>query len=452
MQRRLETGEMIGEYRVTGFLGEGGMGVVYRGVHEKLGREAAIKILSTSSQDPSFKSRFLNEARVQAGLHHPNVATLYDFRESGDDLVIFMELVDGECLDELITKRSFTVDQALTVFASICEAIAYIHAHGVIHRDIKAQNAKLTSAGIVKLLDFGIAKDASSHALTQTGGVIGTPYYLSPEQLEGKSGSQQTDIWALGVLLYEMLTGELPFKGDTLGSLVHLITKGDFAAPEKLNPAVPRDVAAIIYKCLKRDLGSRYRSVNDLIENVRQVLAARKASVDAHELMTVAVASRDKTVAMQRPSEPASRSGANSQPVYHEPEQYDDLEYQPPVEKSFPVALVAGLGGGALLLLIIGAVAIYFLMSGPDAPVVQTAAATNASPGKGSTKIRVDVDEGKAQVLKGGQVVGTTPIELDANFGDNVPLTLRRDGFEDKNVNIQVSPSKKVFTYSLKAK
>jgi len=105
-----------------------------------------------------------------------------------------------------------------------------------------------------------------------------------------------------------------------------------------------------------------------------------------------------------------------------------------------------------LLLLIIGGIAIFFLMSGGDSPAVQTAAATNASPGKGSTKIRVDVDEGKAQVLKGGQVVGTTPIELEANFGDNVPLTLHRDGFEDKNVSIQVSPSKKVFTYSLKAK
>ena len=170
---RLNVNDTIGDYRVTGYLGEGGMGVVYRGVHEKLGRPTAIKVLGASCVDPAFKVRFMNEARLQAGLHHPNVATLYDFRDHGDELVIFMELVDGDCLDDLVGQRAFTIDEALTAFASICDAIAYIHDHGIIHRDIKTQNVKLTSDGVVKLLDFGIAKDAASHGLTQTGGVIG---------------------------------------------------------------------------------------------------------------------------------------------------------------------------------------------------------------------------------------------------------------------------------------
>jgi serine/threonine protein kinase len=440
MTKRFQIDDMIGEYRVTGYLGEGGMGVVYCGVHEKLGRSAAIKILGTAAADPSFKTRFMNEARLQAGLHHPNVATLYDFREQNDELVIFMELVDGKCLDTLIERRAFTVDESLTVFASICEAIAYIHDHGVIHRDIKAQNAKLTAAGTVKLLDFGIAKDKSTQGLTQTGGVIGTPNYLSPEQLEGHGASPQTDIWALGVLLYEMLTGQLPFDGDTLGGLVLKITKGDFPPPEKLNPAVTREVTAIVAKCLKRDTNARYRDVREIIKDVRRVLESRNSSVATNDLRTIAV----QATAPRAPAAPAS----------HDPVAFEGASgpAHPVSSKPFPVALVAAIGGGAFLLLLVGIVAAYFLL-GSDTPSTQTALASNSpAKSKGNTRIHVDVDEGKAQVFRGGEPLGLTPLDLDVNMGDNVPLTLRRDGFEDKNVNIQVGSGKKVFTFSLKSK
>ncbi len=162
---------MIGEYRVTGFLGAGGMGEVYGGVHAKLGRAAAIKVLSENVTDDSFTSRFFNEARLQASLHHPNIATLYDFQEIGGRLCIFMELVDGESLEDLVTRRAFAVEDALKTFLPVVEAIAFIHQNGILHRDIKSQNIKLTSNGTVKLLDFGIAKDSISHSLTQTGGV-----------------------------------------------------------------------------------------------------------------------------------------------------------------------------------------------------------------------------------------------------------------------------------------
>jgi len=246
MPRRFEVDSHIGEYRVTSFLGEGGMGEVYLGLHEKLGRHAAIKILGSAAKDESFRTRFFNEARLQANLHHPNIATLYDFQQVGDELLIFMEYVDGESLDELVARRAFAVDDALKVFRSICEAVGYIHSNGIIHRDIKAQNVKLRSDGSVKLLDFGIAKDGASHGLTQTGGVIGTPTYLSPEQLRGGNATPQTDVWALGVLLYEMLTGKLPFEGDSIGGLVLKITSEAFEPPDRLNPAVPREVTKIV--------------------------------------------------------------------------------------------------------------------------------------------------------------------------------------------------------------
>ena len=439
MQTQFEINDVIGEYRVTGFLGEGGMGLVYRGMHEKLGRAAAIKILRTTGQDENFKTRFFNEARLQAGLHHPNIATLYDFREEGDQLVIIMELVDGECLEDLIARRAFTVDETLTVFSSICEAISFIHQNGVIHRDIKAANAKLTSSGVLKLLDFGIAKDSSSHGLTQTGGVIGTPNYLSPEQLEGKSASPQTDIWALGILLYEMLTGSLPFQGDTLGGLVLKITKAEFPPANTINPAVTREVNAVVSKCLKRDTASRYRTVDELLQAVQNVLGVRHGKATLHDLKTVLTRSEPSvavpgTLLVQDTPATLYASGSPASP-----------------SKPFPVKLVAGIGGAAVLLLFIAIGGIYLLSS--SGTVIQSSTGTNLpAASKGNTKIRVDVDEGKAQVLRNGQLLGTTPFEMSANLGETVPLTLRRDGFEDRNVNIDVTNSKSNFTFQLKAK
>ena len=196
MQKRFQVDDLIGEYRVTSFLGEGGMGEVYLGVHEKLGRPAAIKILHAAATDPSFKSRFFNEARPPGEPAAPEYRHALRFSGAGRRAPDLAEGVDGESLDAVISRRSFSVDETLTVFASLCEAVGYIHRNGVIHRDIKAQNIKISADGAVKLLDFGIAKDAASNGLTQAGGVIGTPDYLSPEQLKGEQASPRSDVWA----------------------------------------------------------------------------------------------------------------------------------------------------------------------------------------------------------------------------------------------------------------
>lgn len=433
MNKRFEIDDMIGEYRVTGFLGEGGMGVVYRGVHQKLGRPTAIKIFGTSNCEPSFKTRFFNEARLQAGLHHPNIATLYDFREEDDHLFIFMELVDGESLDDLVARRALTIEETLNVFASICEAISFIHRNGVIHRDIKAQNAKLTAAGSVKLLDFGIAQDSSTQGLTQTGGVIGTPKYLSPEQLEGGGASQQTDIWSLGVLLYEMLTGHMPFQGDTLGGLVLKITRAEFPPPETLNPAVTKDISAVVDKCLKKYVGARYQTIEDLLRDVRSALEARgKGGISF------------KPAAFTTKSKQAE----NSHDVR------DAGPYIPLTAaseaKPFPVAIAAVVSSGVIFLLFASVLGIYFLngSSNGNAQVSTLPAVSN----KRGVRIHVHVDEGRADVIMAGRNMGPTPFELDANVGDIIPMTLHRDGFEDKKVTVEVTNGKKDFTFSLKAK
>jgi serine/threonine-protein kinase len=440
MARRFEIDSLIGEYRVTRFIGEGGMGEVYLGTHEKLGRPAAIKVLGAIATDESFRTRFFNEARLQANLHHPNIATLYDFQQLGDELLIFMEYVDGESLDDLVTRRAFTVDEALVTFRSICEAVGYMHSHGVVHRDIKAQNVKLRADGSAKLLDFGIAKDETSHGLTQTGGIVGTPNYLSPEQLRGNKASPQTDIWALGVLLYEMLTGKLPFEGDSLGGLVLKITSEPFEPADRLNPAVPREVARIVAKCLEKDPASRYRSVQELVAALNSAIQNRGKAPE-----TIGDSLR-KTFAAVRSQTPAQTD---------EPYRSEELSTwdAPRPEKPFPIGIVAAIGGVLAVLVVVIVVGAFWMMGGDSVTANGTGGKTNSAnaPAPGNTqRVRVDVDEGKAQVIRDGQVLGTTPLDIDVASGDRPNVTLRRDGFEDKTVQIEPASGKKVLTFSLK--
>src|SRR5919107_258609 len=204
MSNSLLLDSMVGEYRLIDFLGEGGMGEVYRGVHAKLGRVAAVKVLNASARrEQGFVERFFNEA--------------------------------------------------LRIFASLADAIAYVHSHGVIHRDIKSNNVKISTQGAVKLLDFGIAKGGASPALTQTGSVVGTIEYLSPEQLSTGHADQRSDIWALGVLLYEMLTGRVPFQATTIGALCAQISNAEYPPLRQLNPAAPASVEQIVSRCLKKN-------------------------------------------------------------------------------------------------------------------------------------------------------------------------------------------------------
>ena len=438
MPRRFEVDSLIGEYRVTGFLGEGGMGEVYLGLHEKLGRHAAIKILGAAAKDESFRNRFFNEARLQANLHHPNIATLYDFQQLGDELLIFMEYVDGQGLDERLAGSSFAVEDVLVAFRRVCEAVGYMHANGVVHRDIKSQNIKIAANGTVKLLDFGIAKGETSHGLTQTGGVIGTPTYLSPEQLRGAKASPQTDIWALGVLLYEMLTGKLPFEGESLGGLVLKITTEPFTPADNLNPAVPKDVARIIARCLQKDAASRFRSVDEL-------LVAIDAAADPWKSSDTIAGGLKKAFGLKRQAQPEARA--------YEPEITRDSDA--PVSKPFPIGIVAAVGGTGIFFVIVAVVAAFWMFGGDAAAA--NVPAKNVNPGKtavaaNSQRVHVDVDEGKAQVIRDGQVIGTTPLDVDIASGEKPNLTLRRDGFEDKVVQIEPTAGKKSLTFSLKPK
>lgn len=446
---RFYANQIIGDYRIVAFLGAGGMGEVYQGVHIKLGRYAAIKVLSRVSPNSSLTTRFFNEARVQSSILHPNIATLYDFQEIGGTLFIFMEYVDGESFEDLVKRRAFTVEDALKLFQSICEAIAFIHERGIIHRDIKAQNIKLTSGGVVKLLDFGIAKDAASQNLTKVGGVIGTPRYLAPEQLLGEPASCQTDIWALGILFYEMLTGVEPFDSDSILTLYGQIKNGRFEKPENLNPAVTRGASVIVSKSLTVNTAERYRTADELLSDVRR--------------------------ALNQPNDPKIRAKAsrflrkNSAPPGAQPDYADSggnlSDALPPRRKTPFAAIIAGAVAGVMLLFSFVGVGIWAMGGSgnyqannssiiilPDKSPAANKSLPAPHPVANVNPVHIDTFEGSAQVFRDRQQIGVTPLDLEAENGEKIELTLRRDGYEDKQVEFEVSPGQKVYTFSLKSK
>jgi len=262
----------IGDYRLVDFLGAGGMGEVYRGVHSKIGRVVAIKVLTGIHRHTAAVERFLNEARIQARLQHRHIATLYDFLEFQGQPCIIMEYVDGQTLFERLQACGYLpLAEAIAVFQAVVEAISYIHEQQIVHRDIKSTNIKVNTAGEVKLLDFGIAKAVFSQNLTVTGNVVGTLQYLSPEQIQGKAADARSDIWSLGILLYEMVTGQCPFKPQDSAELLLQVSHAEYTPPSAVRSALPRGVEAIISRCLEKNPFHRYPSAQALLADVQHL-------------------------------------------------------------------------------------------------------------------------------------------------------------------------------------
>ena len=243
-------GDRIGDYEVLCPLGAGGMGSVYKVRHAISQRIEALKvILPGTSATPEMTERFLREIRLQASLEHPHIASLHNAFRIHDELVMVMEFVEGVSLREKLHSLGITLSQALEYAAQVLSALAYAHAHGVIHRDIKPSNVMIAPHGVVKLLDFGLAmsSDAESHnvdlTLTQPGTLLGSPYYISPEQARGERADARSDVYSTGAMLYEMVAGRPPFETTGRGGAYAIIAAHLHAAPRspaEVNPHVPR--------------------------------------------------------------------------------------------------------------------------------------------------------------------------------------------------------------------
>jgi serine/threonine-protein kinase len=405
----------IGDYRLVDFVGAGGMGEVYRAVHLKLGRVVAIKVLTQRGRSPTSFERFHNEARLHSRLQHPRIATLHDFLEISGQTCIVMEYVDGQTLDQHIKLTGrLTAADALRIFRCIVEGVVYIHNNGIIHRDIKSNNIKITPGGDVKLLDFGIARGGESPKLTVVGEVVGTFQYLSPEQLTGGTADVRSDIWALGVLFYEMLTGDVPFNAPSIGALYEQVTRSDYHPASTYNLSVSPAVEAIVANCLKRNPTARYQSAEELL---RDVEAAVESSTTSGDL-----------------------AGAF---------QNVPLKF---VRENWLV-LGAILAGAILLTSVL-----YFLLadSGTQnsvrsanvselpSPAASQKPAVNAASGAPTTitpsnlsseqvvtTIYVDDSIGQANIWVNGEPKGTTPFQLEGPHGQQFDIVVKKDGFED---------------------
>src|SRR5256712_2998638 len=255
-----------GNYEVMGALGEGGMATVYRGRRVSDGRPVAIKVLREQyAHDRGFVARFEREAQAVARLSHPHMVQVLDSGRDGDVHFIVMEYVEGEDLKTLLRREHILPEKrAREIGAQVCEVLAYAHAQGIVHRDIKPQNILLTVDGEVKVTDFGIARALASAAITETGTVLGSVQYLSPEQARGTTVGRSADLYALGVVLYEMVTGQLPFDGESPIAIALSHVHKAPPAPSGLVPGLPERVEGIISRALMKSSSDRYRSAGEM--------------------------------------------------------------------------------------------------------------------------------------------------------------------------------------------
>ncbi|HYQ84614.1 MAG TPA: Stk1 family PASTA domain-containing Ser/Thr kinase, partial [Rubrobacter sp.] len=295
-------------YRLLKSLGSGGMADVFLAHDDILDRDVALKVMSSRyASDEEFVERFKREAQSAAALSHPNIVSIFDRGESEDGTYyIAMEYLPGGTLKDRIIKRgALPARTAAAVALQMAEALRAAHERDVIHRDIKPHNILITGQGDVKVTDFGIARAAASSTMTRTGHILGTAHYISPEQAMGEPVGPASDLYSLGVVLYEMLTGELPFDADTPLGIAMKHVNGHLRQPKELNPTVPDGINAITIRLLAKNPEDRYTSDSELIEDLERVCAGLDPSAATTEMMTHALAATTRL----RPPPPPQRIG-----------------------------------------------------------------------------------------------------------------------------------------------
>lgn len=265
-------GKTISHYKILEELGRGGMGVVYKAEDTRLKRTVALKFLpKETTHDPDARRRFIQEAEAAAALDHPHICTIHEIDEAEDRTFIAMAYIEGQTLKEKIRQGPLEVGQAVDIAIQVAEGLQEAHERGIVHRDIKPANIMLTQRGQARIMDFGLAKLVWGAGLTRTAAVMGTAAYMSPEQARGETVDLRTDIWALGAVLYEMLSGRLPFKGDYEQAVVYSILNEDAETLTSVRSSIPRELEIIVNKAMAKNPDNRYQHVRDLLVDLQKI-------------------------------------------------------------------------------------------------------------------------------------------------------------------------------------
>lgn len=370
----VEMPQKLGRYEVVRVLGKGAMGVVYEGRDPNINRRVAIKtarrdIMEASGMADEMMERFLREARAAGVLNHTNIITIYDAAEQDGVAYIAMEYLEGgDLLDAIQRRQSFSMDEIAEMGATVCEALAAAHDQGVVHRDVKPANIILPENGPLKIADFGIARVSDSN-LTQEGALIGTPHYMSPEQFMGQKVDGRSDLFSVGIILYEMLTGERPFSGEALSTVMHHVIKSMPAVPTELNYAVPDALAQVVMKALSKRPSERYQDGRAMAAALRDSLKTKPnpdvlgftLAVPSESTVTRPVAAGQATVlSASTPGMPPAPSGQETT-ITHAP---TPAPVSPQVSAGLPAGVKkvhksVWVGGIAVVALILAGILAY---------------------------------------------------------------------------------------------
>lgn len=276
-------GNVVGNYKITEKIGEGGMGAVFKGIDLMLEREVAIKVLRPElAGQPEIVERFRAEAVTLAKLNHPKIATLYNFFRHRDDFLMVMEFVPGQTLGDVIGERgALRCEQAIPMFCQALEGIGHAHSLGIIHRDVKPGNMMLTASGMVKVMDFGIARVLGTAGMTKAGHLIGTIEYMSPEQVKGRHTDARSDIYSSGIVLYELLTGRVPFASDSEYDLMRSQIEEPPPPPRNFSASIPHSVEQVILRALAKKPEDRFETANDFREALLNASLNRSLIADS---------------------------------------------------------------------------------------------------------------------------------------------------------------------------
>ena len=424
-----EKGRILAErYELKELIGQGGMADVYLAYDDILKREVAVKILRSSlTGDPIYITRFHREARAAAALCHRNIVEIYDVGEEDDLYYIVMEYVRGQTLKELINKRgALHYVEAVDIMKQVVSATALAHSMGIVHRDLKPQNILVTDSGIVKIADFGIASIQSLSQVTQTDTIMGSLHYLAPEIARGEKATPQSDIYALGVVFYELLRGDVPFNGESPVNIALKHMRDEIPSVRAYNPAIPQSVENIIIKATAKNINNRYQCADDMLDDLDTCLERldeEKLTFDQVNTDPTIIASDSQFFTKTAPIDPET-----TQTEIEEIKPQDEKKKEP-MDKKKKIAIGAAI---AAVIVCLAIVAGFFLIGGnKDGMMMDLVGKTEKEAtalliDKGY-KVSDDVNYELSDKYEKGLVVATDPEAGHAiNKGDTVTLTLSK--------------------------